>query len=314
MDLIPFNDFWLDCYSTMLYTILLSVSDVDKAYIYNNNYEYQLKKENMHTSNESFYSLQSFTQHTILAERLLRNEYEILFSDKKEPLNVIKNMLDDSKIVMLAIDLFYWIKENLHYQKNHIVHLSLLKSYDERGKQLKVFETGNLGYQEFIVPYERAIIAIDSAKSSSYIYNIDNELSELMYTKKDIVNNAKLIIKSIDIIRKNQELVWRLDAISENSMGFVSDIIKTHLFNMQNREKVNRHLFMIVLKDYNTDFFDYSIEFANLEQQFENLKNRLIKYEYQSGVKEGIKVIKEKVIDLLFRERDIWSRFLNMIK
>ena len=44
MNIVPFREFWADCYSTAIYSILVSKTSIDKLFVYNNNYQYKKNK------------------------------------------------------------------------------------------------------------------------------------------------------------------------------------------------------------------------------------------------------------------------------
>lgn len=305
-----FNDFWLDCNTTILYSILLSTKAVDKAYIYNNGYEYKLLEEDVQDTNEIFVSICSTADTSILKNRMLKNEQEVNLYSQSCPIAAIKEILDQERIILLRVDLFYWIDDNHHYGNTHLDHYSLVKGYDEERKCLIVFETGIKGYCEYLISYDKAVEAICAAHATSLVYDIDYELEEIMYTKQDIVRNAEIIISSIDYVCSNQEYILCVSEMSEDGIRDVYDVLQTHLFGMQNREKVNRHLFMISFENEVINGYSFCKEFERLEGQFEILKGICIKNQLKKNNWEVLECLKNKMILLLREEREIWKKFL----
>lgn len=306
-----FNDFWLDCYTTMLYSVLLSANVIDKVYIYNNNYKYELKEEEVFGQNEKFNSVCVNTDTDTLKEKMFKNEQEVCLYSQENPIDSIKTILSKEYVLLLSVDLFYWVDENYHYRKNHIVHFSLVKDYDDSKEELIVLETGNGGYQEYAVPYDKAVAAIRSAKKASVLYEINSDLSGLMYTKQDIVLFAKDIISSIDSVYKNKADFLNVNNMSSAGLSYVNDILQTHLFIIQNREKVNRHLFMIAFENDVIEEYSFCDKFEELEQQFEKLKNVCVKNQLKKLDREVFARIKQQSCDLLLEEKKIWSFFLE---
>lgn len=306
-----FNDFWLDCYTTMLYSVLLSANIVDKAYIYNNEYKYQLIDEKVPETNEKFISVTTNMNTNTLQEKMFKNEQRLDLYNQENPIEIIKNKLDDQCVILLRVDLFYWLDENYHYEKNHVFHLSLVRDYDDSKKELIVLETGNDGYKEYSIPYERAISAITSAKAVSLVYNVNYESTDLMYTKQDVVLWAKEIIDSIDQVYNKQNAILSIDNMSNDGVRYVSDILQTHLFSIQNREKVNRHLFMILFENSSIEECDFCEEFERLENAFETLKNVCVKNRIKNNVREVLNRLKGQICSLLIEEKNIWQLFLE---
>lgn len=314
MQIDAFNDFWLDCYTTMLYSVLLSTSTVDKAYIYNNKYMYELTEEEVPETNEKFFSVSVNMDTSVLREKMFKHEHKVALYDQEDPIEVIKKILNDQCVILLRVDLFYWIDENYHYEKNHVVHLSLVRGYDETKKELIVLETGSSGYKEYSISYERAKTAISSAKFASLVYEVNYELTDLMYTKRDVVLWAEEIIDSIDYVYSKRSFILETNNMSDVGARYVNDILQTHLFSIQNREKVNRHLFMIVFENNIIEECDFCEKFERLEKQFETLKNVCVKNRIKKNAKETLSQMKEQLCSLLLEEKKIWKLFLEKQK
>lgn len=307
-----FNDFWLDCNTTILYSILLSTNAVDKEYIYNNRYEYKLIEEEVQGTNEIFVSISLTSDISILKNKLLKNEQKVNLYSHSCPIEAIKKLLDHEHIILLRVDLFYWLDDNYHYGNTHLEHYSLVKGYDEERKCLIVFETGIKGYCECSISYDKAVEAIHAAHAASLVYDLDCNLEKIMYTKQDIVRNAEKIIDSIDYICSNQEYILYVSKMSEVGIRDVYDVLQTHLFEMQNREKVNRHLFMNAFQNEFIKGYSFCKEFERLEGQFEILKCICIKNQLKKNNWEVLENLKYKIISMLKEERDVWKKFLEV--
>lgn len=311
MNIEAFNDFWLDCYTTMVYSILLSLGTVDKAYIYNNNYQYIFTEEKIPVTSQEFHSVRAATDNRIVEGKMFSTMQTKKLYEETDPIEAVKKMLDEQFVIFVGVDLFYWVKDNIHYNRNHIYHWSLVKSYDDVNQELIVLETGNNGYQEFSISYEDAKRAVCATKEESKIYSVNSDISGLMYTKAKLIENAKEIIRSINLVCEQRSNVFKVDDATNDIMDYMSDILQTHLFNMQNREKANRHLFMISFEPYDIKEYDYCTEFERLEKAFETLKNKCIKNKYKANDKKILDKIIDEMYGLLLDEKVIWENFIK---
>ncbi len=314
VNLIAFNDFWLDCYTTLLYTLLLSIDVVDKAYIYNNQYYYSLIEEVVPMTEKNFISVCAENDNSQIEDKILINKQCISMNSFDSPIEVLKKILSKQKIVMLGVDLYYWIEENIHYNRNHIEHYSLVKMYDEAKDEFVFFETGLDGYQEYKLPSEQVIKAIRSFSDATLIYDINYNVGDIMYTKKDIYTNAKNIISSIEYILNDKDIILCVKDMAECELKYVSDILQTHIFNMENRQKVNRHLFMIGFNSPIIDDFDYCNHFEELENKFRVLKSKCMRNTMRKRYRQNIIEIKIQILELLNEERKIWVQFIEHYK
>ncbi len=314
MNLIAFNDFWLDCYTTLLYSILLSIDVVDKAYIYNNQYCYSLCEEVTPMMGKKFISVCAENNNSQIEDKILINKQCISMNSFDSPMEVLKKILNEQKVVMLGVDLYYWIEDNIHYNRNHIEHYSLVKMYDESKDELVFFETGLNGYQEYKIFSEQAIKAIRSFSGATLIYDINYDVGDIMYTKKDIYINARNIISSIEHILNDKDIILCVGDMAECELIYVSDILQTHIFNMENRQKVNRHLFMIGFNSPIIDGFDYCNRFGELENKFRILKARSMRNTVRKRYRQNIIEAKSHILELLNEEREIWKQFIKHYK
>lgn len=313
MKIEAFNDFWLDCTTSMLYSILLATEMVDKAYIYNNFYSYKLQKEEMYGDRKEFYSIMPINDNSRLWGHMLTDRQKVEIWSFDNPIEEIKKCMSNSEIVMLGVDLFYWLEESYHFNRNHIFHYSLVLEVDEEAKTLLVLETGIDGYQKFRIPFDNVKRAVTSLEASSCVYNINPDISNLMYTKQDIVKNAKEIIESIENVLDKKEAICWVDSATESDYMYINDILQTHIFIMENRQKVNRHLFMIVL-DCSQIGIDFYGEFNELEKSFSKLKGRLLKWNCRGNAQKGIELVINEIPMLLTKEKKLWETFLQYSK
>lgn len=238
-----FTDFWLDCYSTMLFSLLLSAETVDKACLYCNNYTYRFAEIADLLMNRVRYGVLSSTDTTALEKSLLYDEETIFLNILEAPIEEIKRKIDDGKIVMAGVDLYYWVNDTFHFEKNHVLHYSLVFAYDDSRRELLVLETGESGNREYRVSYEQAEVAIKAYDDYSKSYRVSTDLQKTVLTKETVTANAIKIIESIDFVLEQDEKILNTSGLDIGGILYMNDMVQTHMFNMSNRSRVNYFLF-----------------------------------------------------------------------
>ncbi|BCJ94180.1 hypothetical protein acsn021_17490 [Anaerocolumna cellulosilytica] len=304
---IPFNDFWINCVSTITYSVLLSSKQVDKSIVYNNNYVYDIVTDNMESSN-TFNSIVVQMKHEEMNARIFTNGSIIEWTDEYSLINTLISNLDLGKVVTPGVDLYYCIDENMYRNKFHKERLALLNGYDKEKEIFYVFEMGKSGYSEHIVPYHELTLAASKYTRDSFISDIGDNLDEFMYQYSDILQNANEIIASMNLAINQLDLIWNIDALNEFELNYFGNIVQTYIFSMQNRQKANRLLFQNVFAN------DVKSEekFVLLEKEYENMKNLIIRdVFYNKKIKEKIFQHKERLKRLLLEEKYIWESKLS---
>ncbi|MCL1882324.1 MAG: hypothetical protein FWF81_01035, partial [Defluviitaleaceae bacterium] len=310
LEIEPFNDFWLDCNSTIIFTLLLSNKDIDKAIIYNNNYEYKRATE-LTPQGNNFYSLVTHTNVDEITKNVLINTESIRVSDEENIIDLLISFLNQQKIVLLGIDMFYGITQNIHWHKNHIMHSIIVFGYDNEKEMFHIMDSGKNGFASFDMPYEDVIIATRAFPDESYISDMGSELGDLMYTRKDIVTNAKTIIRSIEKINMENS-IWEIKTLCNDDENYFYDIVGTHLFEIKNRQKANKLLFQIAFcfnPMYNK--MNLETEFEKLEADHGLLKNKFIKLSKTNKLLEKIFELECELHELLNREYELWKYFIQ---
>ncbi|MBR5993831.1 MAG: hypothetical protein IK018_08495 [Lachnospiraceae bacterium] len=309
-----FTDFWLDCYSTMLFSLLVSTIEIDKACLYLNNYTYRLADIADSAVNGVRYGVQSYMDASGIERNLLHEGETIYLNTVDDPVAEIKKRIDSGKIVMAGVDLFYWVNETFHYGKNHVLHYSLVFSYDETAKELIVLETGESGNREYRVTYEQAAVAMKAYDDYSKAYRVSAESQSFRADKEVIMTNAKKIIESIDLVLEQDEKILNTEELNVGGILYVNDMVQTHMFNMYNRAKVNGLLFKYLHLDEVHDEYDFCGRFKQLEEQFDLLKNQCIFNGCKGRVEGWLPIVKAKLIENLKIERGIWQNYLLLEK
>lgn len=294
----PFNDFWVDCYSTAIYSILLSCIPVDKAIIYNNNYQYKIVEVE-----KGSYSIMPKMDMDAFNNYMLKNTFFYDFAKDKNVIETIKKLFDENKLIFLGVDMYHWISETAHWHRNHEEHYSVISGYDDNKKYIKTLETGIYGYQEFMVSYEDVVLATRAYSKESEICEVDMDWRPEIYTIKSLRKNACRIIDSITVCLDTIAKVWN------NPSSYTLDIIQTHLFSCENRNKVNKLLFQISFID--DAAIEYANEFEKLENAYISFKSLIIKKSYANRFEQDKEKLKDKFHDLLEYEKEIWVKFVN---
>lgn len=162
-----FREFWLDCYSSALLSMLRSYDQVSYNSVYCNNYEYILSKIDL-DNGRKFFSLQTDNHieefETVLFDKVIHYD----FLKEENMTKKIKDILNEGMFVFLGVDIFYWIDDNYNWNRNHFNHYSLITDYEEKTKKYTVFETGAKGYNEYKVD-EKTVM--NAAQNFKKIYN-----------------------------------------------------------------------------------------------------------------------------------------------
>lgn len=277
-------------------------------------YTYIFTEEHINENGIKYKSIVPWTDNFRLLDQLTCKIEKVMMSECDDPISLIVERLEQEKIVLLAIDLFYWINEGLHFMKNHITHISLVIGYDDDTEELIVLETGERGYKEHRVPYELAKKAVKSVNITTKFCEINPDTKFSMFTKEDVVSSAKDVIKSIDEKKTNSTEIWKVDGLSDTGLNEVVSIIQTHMYSMQNRAFINGYMFEHAFS--NDEFQGVCIHerFYELEKEYEKLKGASIRLSHRKNKYQGLMNIKNKMLELMDVERDIWGYYLERFR
>lgn len=305
MNIVPFREFWADCYSTAIYSILVSKTSIDKLFVYNNNYQYKKTRIDFDDGN-ILWSIKSQMDMSHITERVLKNISSINFLEEEEPILVLKSLLYQQKVVFLGVDIYYWIEDNFNWHRNHFNHYSLINGFNEKTGFFYVLETGAKGYKEYEISEKDLLNAMKGfTGKNSMIAEVNNDNTEYAsYSKKEFVENARNIINSINEIIEMQDVFLVEDDSVKERYWTVLDHVQIHLYEMESRQRANGLLISNFSVDNNKNI--YVNKFDRLEKKYDNLKNLVLK----SNV--GRKYIslfdlKSEIIKTLEKEKEIWQ-------
>lgn len=312
INILPFKEFWQDCFNCIVYSITEYSQSVPRLYYYNNMYKYNFTEETGTKNGVKYKSLVPWTDNFRLYDELTINQEKVNLAKIQKPIQFIKEKIDEEKIVLLAVDLFYWVDGGLHYMKTHLMHESLVIGYDDDKTELIVLEiTSRKGYSEQRIDYQQAVKAIRGATISSYVSEIDRSMQIKMYTKDDLAFYAKQIIDSIDEKILNKDDIWRIEGFSDEDLSEMLLVVQTHVYSMQNRSYINAYMFENVFENNCIQGLSFCEKFYELEKGFERLKGVLVRLHYKTNKYQEILKVKESILNMLVLERGLWQHYIN---
>lgn len=307
----PFREFWQDCFNCIVYSLIDYTQDVPMLYYYNNMYTYIETEETTNKNKKKYKSVTPWTDNLMLLNKITKNKKELHLNKEPETIEFIKKQVDADNVIILAIDLFYWIDEGLHYLRNHIVHFSMVIGYDDETRELIVLETGNDKYAEFRVPYERAMQAFATSDYLAITFEIDDSAEIEMFNKQEVSYYASNVVASIEDKFNREKEILQIEGFDEEELTEVLDIIQTHMFSMQNRANINAYMFENAFKADVVDEVSLHEEFYKLGVKFEKLKGACIMAKCRKGKGLSIENIKKRIFDNLKREQYLWELYIN---
>lgn len=313
----PFKLFWINCMFSALFSILTSIDSSYNLAAMVNDYSYTI--EEMQTPNDTKYN--SLVMKPIVkygrkfTDMLFTESTAINFEYGDNYFNIIKALMEENKLIMVGVDLFYWIPYSVCWNKHHWEHYSFINGFDDEKRMIYVFDDSFNGYDEFEVPEDRLIKAIENFphKPSAYIYEISRKIKKFDLSISEIKDNSQRIIDEINktLMRVNY---WELDE-KDFLEGHMCDLISMQIFQIVNRHIANQ-LLIQELKDEicNPHIINTLIKFCtDLQKGWTLIKNKFIKIYFSKYKKSLIDEINEKCKSLFLKELTMWEIFLSSL-
>ncbi len=292
--IVPYSELWFDCYTSILYTLLCSDKSESGEIIYHNDYEYLLNKEKTSEGKE-FYSITMETFIGDLEREILLNEKIITAADREDEFRIIKQNLNDGKVVLLDIDMYYWLpKFEAIYGINHIYHTGHIIGYTEDG-----FILNEEGEEE--ISYHNLYLSSQYAGGKIYLYDRGNYRGEKKNITELIRKNACKIANSLEKCIAQEKNVWEVNQFDNKDIDYFAAIAGTHMKSIQNRMRANEYLFNRICQDKDKAAF-----FKNMENDCEILKNKLLINCMRYDIKKILE-IKSNLFSLLKKECGFWK-------
>lgn len=301
----PYNEFWIDCYSTAIYSILLSTHNVDKRYLYNNNYKYEFTK-NVRTGMGRVYITMQLSE---LIDKLLVNKELHDFTEDEDIIKNLKMYIEKNKVIFLGIDMYYGVPDTSQWHKHHIHHNILVEGYDDDKECMYILETGNSGYKEYELSYKDITIAAREFVCfihNSEIYDINCDEQHFVYDCTKLKENALQIVQSIDDVLEHIYEIWH---VNQEKILSMKDEIESHLRSIRNRQGVNVKLFQNIYRNKNADY--YIETFSVLEKEYDDLLSLIIHLCINNQYFEREDYVRKLFCGLLLKEKKIWLNFYD---
>ncbi|MBO4864000.1 MAG: hypothetical protein J5517_06525 [Eubacterium sp.] len=314
LEIVPFRKFWQDCFNCIVYSIIDYAFHVPDLYYYNNMYKYLVIDHTLydHEKELHYNSIVPWTDNQSIFNKITKNNEVLDKENQKDVIQYIKDNIDKNRIVLPGVDLYYWIKAGLHYHHNHFEHFSLIIGYDDDTEEVIVLDTGDDMFAEFRVEYCDVIEAISHAKEIPTVTaDIDYEADIKLFTKEELVECAKVLVKSIDKVIRLKDDIWNLDGLSDEAYYELMSILQTHTFSMQNRAKIDAYMFKNTFEDDRINGISLGDTLTELATKFGNIKMRCVKSLYRKETINEVPVVKEGVLELMEETRKLWNLFIE---
>lgn len=308
-----FNEFWLDCDTEMLFSLLVSKNDRYRILAYRNDYYYIALRAC--TPNRIYFEeMRSVQDISFLQNNFVHYVEKQRDMDLERNLVSIKRSLIKGHYVLAAVDLYAWIEENMCYQNHHVEHYALLHGYDDKKNLFYTMETDNERYREFLVSEQKLSEAMSMASTLQYqvvIFELEEKLQgQPLYTWKDLRGNAKKIIRSIKpLLRKK---FWLFSPKDFRNL-FYRDMTVMYLMQINCRMKANRRLFAYLheKEGFNEDFSEKA---EGLEMGWRDVRRSISKLYFKENAYECMEIQNEKIYNLLLEEKEMWEKFRKETK
>lgn len=309
-DITGFNEFWLDCDTEMMFSLLVSYNSLYKNIAYQNDYHYSIVRSQ--TPHDIYFNeVRLIPDISYLREKTFKILAQITNSDTENNLTLIKKSLIEGHYVMIGVDLFEWVRENMCYHNLHVEHYTLLNGYNDEKNTFYTMETDNEMYREFEVSESMLIGAMEMMETLKYQVVVFDFLPQLIEDKlfnlSHVRKNAKKIIKSIKPLLKQK--FWIFSPEDYKGM-FYRDMTVMYLLQINCRAKANRLLFRYLCKKEKISQ-EYNIEAKELEKGWIGVHHSISKLYFKKDAVEQMYQQNNKIHCLFLKELNLWKRFLR---
>lgn len=309
----PFNEFWINCESTMLHSLLITLDEKYRVMAYTNNYVYEV----LHfptPSRKWINEVRVKPEIMDIFHVVLKNKREVQWNDYDKAVCEIKDFLKQGKIVMAGVDLFYWIPMNMCYHKHHADHYAIINGFDDEKDIFFVMDTDNVKYQEFEMPAENVMEAIAHCDLhyDALVYDLctKEEIEPYMFDKKELIWRAKRIYKSLRPL--SRKYFWLMEE-EDYKKGFYRDMCVMYILQINCRMKANRLLFeYLIEKEMIAELAPLQEDCYRIERRWTAIKNKVSKaYFAESSVTEMMN-LGEQMMEQFEEERKMWKAFVKL--
>ena len=310
-----FNEFWLDCQTASLYSLLYSKIKNYELFAYCNDYSYEMNQA-VTLTGKGYHTI-SVSTDTIMErlwEFLFWEEKELELIGNKNAVDELKAYLDKGWLIFVGVDMYNWMPGSMSYHTYHHYHYSLLCGYE---KDVFLVCDNNGEFQEFSVNEDVLIEAYsncnkDEIPDDAIAVKLKEDFNGKVISYNEIKKNAKEILRSIEKVLEFDKSFWIYN-IKDYKEEFEYDKLVMDTLRILCRMKANRLLFRYLYDKYlEASFLDISTEFYQIEKEWEKQRNGLLLYFYRENVLEHYLTINRKMRQLFVREKSVWQRVMEL--
>ena len=309
----PFKLFWIDCQFNTLVSMLISVEPSYQPAPLLNSYSYLVGEEQ--TPNMTKYNylcVKPTAQYWDKYKKVLYAQRKPLdFKDKLHCVDIVKRLVKRNKVVVVGVDLFYWIPNSICWKKHHWTHYSFVNGFDNKKRVFYVFDESFSGYNEFEIPEDRFITAIMNCQDSphGYMFKLAKRIEKFQFNFSEVKENAKRIVDEINKIIPLT--LWELSEEDFNG-GHMCDLLSTQIFQIINRQIANQLLFEELDEVLSLPVRSVLSQYCReLQEEWTLVKNKLVRIYFSDNRESLICDINKACTSLLLKEIDMWKMLLN---
>lgn len=311
----PFKKIESDCMASMIMTILISIDENYEKVIYDNQYHYTVH-EKVTEEGLNFHIMEMILTNKILGNDFLGDKSPIKYMNQEDFIQKIKECINNNKYVMVGVDLYYWmIPGNMTFGKFHWGHYSLVSGYNEETEEIYVFDVGENDYDEYHVPIDIFIQAIEAFQPDDKAFEFvpKMEMIENINSKK-LIQNANEIIKSIEVTREH--IFWIMGNRDYELSAF-KDLCSMYLMLIMNRQKTNCYLFDELekhMEHIGEEYLEIKQKQNELVQKWNLIKNAFMRAYAGKKNKERMMHVNQLTSEAFEIEIQVWAKFCEIME
>ncbi|WP_242656407.1 hypothetical protein [Ruminiclostridium hungatei] len=244
--------------------------------------------------------------------RLFSESQAISLKNHSAQIDFLRSLVLKKELVMVGVDLFYWIQDSICWNRNHWEHYSLINGYDDEKKVFYVLDENNNGYDEFEVPEERFLVAVQNSplEPHGYVKKITRNIGRFKLSLKEVMHNAERLKSEIEAIGHSP--LWQLSD-ADFQGGHMCDLISMYIFQIINRHKANAFLFNEIRAQLqNSQIVDSLIQYSqDIQEGWTLIKNILVRTYFMDEHEASILEINKRYIYLMNKEYEMWNKLVS---
>ncbi|MGI6668712.1 MAG: hypothetical protein ACOX4M_04615 [Acetivibrionales bacterium] len=311
----PFGLFWLNCAYSTMFSLLISLEPSYYFAAILNDYSYLVIDEETPTGIKyNHLELWPIVKHYERYRSMLFNDYKPLnFESGDNYFDILKGLIEENKLILLGVDLFYWLPNTISWKRNHWAHYSFINGINDEKRAVYVFERNSYGYDEFEIPEDRLIDSISNFPREPHVmsYKFPENIEKFELSIDEVKGNAQRIIDEINnnIMPVN---FWELGE-EDFAKGYTRDLTSLRFFQISNRHIANELLIQalgdeILSPEIRSSLIKYCKE---LQEGWELAKIMFLRLYVSKNRKSDINNTNEKVRSLFSKEIEMWDMFLK---